>query len=80
MRKCHVCHDRPATWTWQPCGPGENLKLFTLPGHHYRGFLALPVCDDCKARVERGDDVAFTYKRQPYVAAGALQKVVASPF
>lgn len=65
MVKCQCC-GQEADWAWQPCGPDESIASFTTLGSHYRGFLVVKVCDDCKGRVERGERVRFTYRGGEY--------------
>ncbi|HUT15487.1 MAG TPA: hypothetical protein VMY98_04505 [Anaerolineae bacterium] len=67
MRKCRVCKEREAEWSWQPFGPAESsAETFATPGWHYRGFAVIPICDDCKDRVQMGDGVQFDYKGVTY--------------
>jgi hypothetical protein len=80
MKRCAVCHGNNSAMAWQPFGPGEDWKVFCLPGSHYRGFPTIPVCLDCMARINADDDVAFTYRNVPYVVAPLLGKIVESPF
>jgi hypothetical protein len=68
MSKCAVCKTQERTWTWQPWGPGEG-SVFTLPGSHYRGFAAIPVCDGCKQDIDAGQSVTFTYRRHQHTVA-----------
>jgi hypothetical protein len=66
--KCAVCKNAERDWTWQPFGPGSHPLDFTVPGSHYRGFPAIPVCQFCKQeRIEAGETVTFVYKRQGWV-------------
>jgi hypothetical protein len=69
MRRCRLCTEREGVWTWQPFGPEGNF-LFTLPGNHYGGFPTLPVCDRCKANVERHATFRFTYRGVVYQCDG----------
>ena len=80
MRKCQSCRKGEALWAWQPFGPDESLQSFTALGSHYRGFPVITICDECKGKVQSRHDVAFTYRKVPYLAAGALQKVLPCPF
>ncbi len=67
MSKCRVCKEREAEWSWQPFGPAEDSReTFTVPGWHYRGFAVIPVCDQCKKRIQAGATVQFDYKRTTY--------------
>lgn len=67
MRKCSICKTEEITWTFQPLGPGEDAKTaFVLPGSHYRGFPAIGVCYACKANIEGGEEVQYTYKGRQY--------------
>ncbi len=51
-RKCKVCcAKRPATWIMQYIASDE--PIFVLPGSHYRGFKTTPVCDACKAEIQK---------------------------
>lgn len=65
MRACSICHAHEVVWTMQPNGPGEDI-VFTTPGSHYRGFMAVNVCDECHNAVNRGDRVDFDYQKVPY--------------
>ena len=69
MPKCTICKQNEATWTWQPFGPDESPNLFVLPGNHYRGFVAIKVCDNCKEYYQSGNLVKFTYKNLPFIAS-----------
>jgi uncharacterized protein YlaI len=57
-KKCKICKQREAIWACQPYGPDEDTTFTTL-GSHYRGFLVVAVCDECKERIAReGYEVA----------------------
>jgi hypothetical protein len=60
-QKCGICHNEEVIWTMQPDGPGEDI-IFAFPGSHYRGFMAVNVCDTCHDVVLRGERVVFTYR------------------
>lgn len=77
MRTCSSCRIGAATWSMQPFGP-DDAPTFVMPGSHYRGFPALPVCDACKARVQSGEQIAVTYRQQPYIVSA--ERTYASPF
>jgi hypothetical protein len=68
MNKCRVCKEQMIQWAWQPLGPGKDNDTFMLPGHHYRGFPVLGICDSCKQNIARGGEVKYTYKGQQYIA------------
>lgn len=61
MRKCQMCRRNAAEWTCQPFGPDDTVT-FTTPGNHYRGFVAMACCDECKQRIQAGETVEATYK------------------
>ena len=77
MSKCSICHEQPRAWACQPFGP-DDAPTFALPGHHYRGFPAIACCDACKVRIQAGEQVAVTYRKQSYVLSAG--RVFASPF
>lgn len=60
-RKCGICHNEEVVWTMQPDGPSEDI-VFAFPGYHYRGFMAVNVCDTCHDAILRGERVVFTYR------------------
>ena len=70
--KCAICKGKSSEradreWTWQPFGPDESPLCFTLPGSHYRGFPAIPVCGFCqREKIEMGEVVFFRYKGVEY--------------
>lgn len=66
VRMCSICHAGEVEWTMQPNGPGEDI-VFTFPGSHYRGFMAVNICDACHSAVNRGERVEFAYRGVPYV-------------
>ena len=67
MTKCRIRKDRQAEWSWQPFGPAQDsAETFTTPGWHYRGFAVIPICEDCKERVQMGDGVRFEYRGVTY--------------
>ncbi len=78
--KCQVCARNDVEWSWQPAGPGEDARCFTLPGSHYRGFPVVKVCDHCKQRIEYGKTLLhFMYKDQTYrYYDGQIEKVNSS--
>ena len=77
MTKCAICRKAERSWTLQPFGPDDG-PTFTLPGSHYRGFAAIACCDGCKATIERGEAVFFSYRREPYILHDG--KVTPCPF
>lgn len=65
--KCAICKHAGREMTWQPFGPNENPLSFTIPGSHYRGFPAIPVCGFCqREKIEIGETVYFTHKGIEY--------------
>jgi len=61
--ECQCCRAESAIWAWQPFGPSEGtLGSFTLLGSHYRGFPVVKIGQACKATLEHGEDLGFTYK------------------
>ena len=67
--KCQVCKRNEREWLWQPLGPSEkDNDTFTLPGHQYRGFPAIAVCDACRLDIENGKETRYTYKGKAYIA------------
>ena len=74
--KCNSCKQNDTVWAWQPFGPDESIYCFTALGHHYRGFPAVGICDDCKETVLAGiPGVIFTYKNKGYYAlAGEVKE------
>ena len=59
--RCQVCSNKPSEWTWQPDIDRDNARgTFTTPGSHYRGFMTVKVCDECKQHIQAGGDVTFT--------------------
>jgi hypothetical protein len=78
IQRCSVLfcnHER--TWIWQPAGPSTDSLCFVLPGSHYRGFAAIPLCDDHKQAIERGIAKVITYHGQNYVyVANKLEPVL----
>lgn len=65
--KCQCCREEQASLSWQPFGPGENAKTFTLPGNHYRGFPVIKVGEQCKSAIEAGKRILFSYKGFRYI-------------
>ena len=65
MGTCQTCKHGTRDWAFQPFGPDEHVT-FTTPGSHYRGFAVIGICNDCKARIESGDLVRFTYKGRQF--------------
>ena len=80
MAHCQICHSEPVSSAWQPFGPGETPQTFLMLGNHYRGFAVVKVGESCKAKIKAGEDLAFTYKRIPFVYAGMLNEVHEAPF
>lgn len=78
MSKCVCCGSVDADIIWQPFGPGENAKVFTGAGAHYRGFPALHICFECQESIRSDEPVEFTYKRQRYVLDGDVPRAVPS--
>jgi Uncharacterized conserved protein len=67
MAKCAVIFcERERTWIWQPAGPSEQTLCFVVPGSHYRGFAAIPLCEECKQAVERGIEKVIVYHGTTY--------------
>ena len=63
--QCACCRAPAPDWIWQPCGPKDAPDkhiMFEWAGGHYRGFLALHICEACKARVESHHALPFAYK------------------
>lgn len=56
--KCETCHAQEAIWAWHPFGPGED-HCFTTLGSHYRGWIVIKVCDECKNQIEDGLPMNF---------------------
>jgi len=69
MRKCRICKQhKQGLWAWQPFGPAEfPRETFTVPGYYYRGFPVIPVCDECKEKIQAGETVQFDYKGTTYI-------------
>lgn len=79
---CQCCKEQEAEWSWQPFGPGIGTEgVFTLPGSHYRGYPVIKICSECKAIIQHGTAVHFTYKSTRYTAAnyGADAVVATEP-
>ncbi len=56
---------------WYECTAREasaedSRETFTVPGWHYRGFPAIPLCDQCKEKIQAGETVQFSYKGVTY--------------
>ena len=82
MRKCASCASKMADdcgWMWQPCGPAETVASFTLPGSHYRGFVAVRICDSCKEAIERGEPREFTYRGRRFEARDSSVIEIVAP-
>ncbi len=76
MTRCAVIFcDQERTWIWQPDGPSEEILSFVLPGSHYRGFAAIPVCDDCRKALMRGIEKVIVYHGQTYRYCAQEKKV-----
>jgi hypothetical protein len=61
MRRCKVCGKNEAEWIMQYMDTFDNggnayMPTFSLPGHHYRGFRTIPVCDPCKLKIQNTTD------------------------
>jgi hypothetical protein len=68
MQYCAVVFcERARVWLWQPAGPSDDLLCFMWPGSHYRGFAAIPVCNEHKQALTRGISKVVTYHGQNYV-------------
>ncbi len=79
-RACAVCHNNLSEWIWQPLGPGEGCKVFTLPGSHYRGFPTVPVCNSCRLRILDGASAPFVHRHVVYTLNRASGQFEAGPF
>jgi hypothetical protein len=80
MRKCASCKQE-ADYIWQPEGLG-SVMTFYRPGYHVRGFAAIPLCDDCKTKLETDGPegphtIVFEYRKRYYIASRFL--VYATP-
>lgn len=91
MARCRICKENPREYSWQPFGPDEPQRSFYAPGWHYRGFIAIPVCDECKRKIQSDLTkipacdwskyrISFMYKEWPYVYDHDTKSVVRSPF
>lgn len=59
MKRCQICKGKTA-WIWQPTiSPGKARQTFARPGYHYRGYMAVCVCDHCRERIKAGENVSF---------------------
>lgn len=71
--RCCSCHAPAPDWIWQPEGPksgADRHVMFEWAGSHYRGFLALHVCEACKVKIESHQAVAFHYKTAWWTCMG----------
>jgi len=68
LKKCQVCKEEYAVHIWQPELGDKNTLVFYRPGFHIRGFIAIHLGEQCKAKLEQGKTITFTYKKQQYLA------------
>ena len=64
--RCNICDSLTIElYAWQPFGPNKDAtegSAFALPGHHYRGFPVIKVCETCMESILEERSGAFTYK------------------
>jgi len=61
---CLICSSETVLWAWQPLGPDMTANLLVRPRYHYRGFPALPLCEDCAQVVRDREKLLFVYRGQ----------------
>lgn len=44
--KCQICQMNEAEWSKQYIN--DHRPTYSLPGSHYRGFIVVKVCNECK--------------------------------
>ena len=76
--KCAICgHLFGWMWSWQPFGPDDDIrKAFAFPGHHYRTFWVVKVCEGCKRDIQNGCTAKFESHGNTYAYdAGAIRQM-----
>lgn len=68
ITKCAACHKNERVFLWQPCGPANDWNLFMFPGWHYRGFSSVPICDECRKKIQSNTEpVTFRAYKKVFV-------------